>query len=333
MQRKQTVSGRLATDDLNTGSLLPTNNETGNPDLGFGAIVARTSGQRLLNRDGSFNVERRGLNFWSSLSLYHTLLTLSWGKFLGLLVVSYLAANLLFAVAYLAAGPGALAVTGGLAIANRFWQAFFFSVHTFATIGYGNITPVGMVANIIVTIESLTGLLGVTLATGLLFARFSRPTAKILFSERAVVAPFQEGEAFMFRITNARSNQLTDVSATVIFAQFEEVNGQPTRRFYPLPLELAKVTFFSLSWTIVHPINNESPLFGLSGEVLRARNAEFLILLSGIDETFSQTVHTRSSYQADEVVWGAKFANIFNPITKEGVVTIDVRRLSEIERV
>ncbi len=332
MQSKQTFTGRLATDDMNTVGMLPTSNEQEKPDLGFGVIVERASRQRLLNRDGSFNVERRGLSFWSSLSLYHALLALSWGKFLGLLVAGYLTANLIFAGAYLAAGPDALAVPEGLAVAQRFWQAFFFSVHTFATIGYGNITPVGMTANIIVTIESLTGLLGVALATGLLFARFSRPTAKILFSEQAVVAPFQDGQALMFRITNGRSNQLTDVSATVIYAQFEDVNGTPTRRFYPLPLQLSKVTFFSLSWTIVHPINAESPLRGLSGEELRARHAEFLILLSGIDETFSQTVHTRSSYLADEVVWGAKFVNIFNPTTGAGQVSIDVRRLSEIEK-
>jgi inward rectifier potassium channel len=303
------------------------------PDLGFGAVVERESRQRLLNRDGSFNVERRGLSFWSSLSLYNFLLTVSWSQFLGLIVAGYLVINLLFATAYLLAGPQALTVPAELEVEERFWQAFFFSVHTLATIGYGNITPVGLLANVIVTIESLTGLLGIALATGILFARFSRPTARILFSERAVIAPFREGQAFMFRLTNGRCNQLLEVSATVIYAQFEEIDGKPTRRFYPLQLELSKVTFFSLHWTIVHPINDESPLRGLGEADLRARDAEFLILLSGIDETFSQTVHARSSYKWDELVWGAKFANIFNRPTDDGLVTIDVRRLSEIEKV
>ncbi len=321
-----------ATDAANIFNLPPVP-EQASPDLGFGTVVARESRERLLNRDGSFNVERRGLRFWSSLSLYHSLLTMSWGKFLGLMSIGYLVINLVFATAYLAAGPHALAVPDGFEVKNRFWVAFFFSVHTFATIGYGNITPLALVANIIVTIESLTGLLGVTLATGLLFARFSRPTVQIIFSERAVVAPFHDGQAWMFRITNARSNQLVELSATVMYTQFEESKGQPTRRFYPLQLELTKVTFFSLSWTIVHPINEESPLHGLTEADLRARAAEFLILLTGTDETFSQTVHTRSSYKFDEIVWGAKFANIYNKPTPGGKVTIDVRRLSQIEKV
>jgi inward rectifier potassium channel len=321
-----------ATDAANIFNLPPAQ-EQASPDLGFGTVVARESRERLLNRDGSFNVERRGLRFWSSLSLYHSLLTISWSRFLGLLIISYLVINLVFAAAYVLAGPHALAVPDGFEVKNRFWVSFFFSVHTFATIGYGNITPLGLVANIIVTVESLTGLLGVTLATGLLFARFSRPTAQIIFSERAVVAPFHDGQAWMFRITNGRSNQLIEVSATVMYAQFEDIDGQPIRRFYPLRLELTKVTFFSLSWTIVHPIDEKSPLRGLTEADLRARDAEFLILLTGRDETFSQTVHTRSSYKFDEVVWGAKFANIYNKPTPGGKVTIDVRRLSQLEKV
>src|SRR5262249_3235644 len=163
--------------------------------------------------------------------------------------------------------------------------------------------------------------LGVTLATGILFARFSRPTARILFSKQAVMAPFRDGQAWMFRITNARSNQLIELSATVMYAQFEESEGQPIRRFYPLPLELSKVTFFSLSWTIVHPINEDSPLYGLTEADLRARDAEFLILLTGTDETFSQIVNARSSYKFDEVVWGAKFASIYNKPRPGGKVT------------
>jgi inward rectifier potassium channel len=303
------------------------------PDLGFGAVVERESRQRLLNRDGSFNVARRGLNFWSSLSLYHSLLTLSWGKFLGLLVLCYLVINLFFALAYLLAGPQALAVPDNLAINQRFWQAFFFSVHTFATIGYGNITPVGLLANIIVTIESVTGLLGVTLATGILFARFSRPTAHVLFSDQAVITPFRGGQALMFRITNGRSNQLIELGATVILAQMEkDQTGTVTRRFYPMALQLSKVSFFTLSWTLVHQIDEQSPLFGLTEADLESRAGEVVVLLTGIDETFSQTVHARSSYRWDELVWGARFANIYNAPAADGMVTIDVRRLSLIER-
>jgi inward rectifier potassium channel len=302
-----------------------------NRDLGFGSVVARECRRRLLNRDGSFNVARRGLSLWSSLSLYHALLAMSWWKFFGLTVLFYFGANLLFAAAYLLCGPGALSVPEGVGVESRFLQAFFFSVHTLATIGYGTISPVGLAANIIVSVESFIGLFGLALCTSLLFARFSRPTAKILFSNRAIVAPYRGIRAFEFRIANTRRNQIIELEAKVLFARFEDVDGKPLRRFYPLKLERDKVTFFPLSWTIVHPVDETSPLHGMSAEDLRATRGEFLVLLTGFDETFSQTVHARSSYLAEEVVWNARFADIFNRPADDGLLTIDVRKLHSIE--
>ncbi len=302
-----------------------------NRDLGFGAVVARESRLRLLNRDGSFNVAREGINHWSTINLYHALLTISWARFMGLICLGYLAINALFGAAFLLCGPDALRVPPELGIENRFLQAFFFSVHTFGTIGYGNITPSGFAANLLVTIESLFGLLSVAFATGLLFARFSRPTARIIFSERAIVAPYRDLTAFEFRITNARDNQIIELSANVIFSRFVTENGRRVRRFSQVKLEREKVAFFSLSWTIVHPIDEESPLYGWTERDLAEAEAEFLILLTGIDETFSQTVHTRSSYRFDEVVWQAKFGDIYNPPTATGRLTIDVRKLHSIE--
>jgi inward rectifier potassium channel len=302
-----------------------------NRDLGFGSVVARECRTRLLNRDGSFNVARRGLSFWSSLSLYHALLAMSWWKFFGLTVLFYFGANLLFAIAYLLCGPGALSAPEGSGIESRFLLAFFFSVHTLATIGYGTISPVGLAANIIVSIESFVGLFGLALCTSLLFARFSRPTARILFSNRAIVAPYRGARAFEFRITNARHNQIIELEAKVLFARFEEADGRRQRRFYPLKLERDKVTFFPLSWTIVHPIDEASPFYGMSAEDWRASRGEFLVLLTGFDETFSQTVHARSSYLAEEVVWNARFADIFNRPADDGLLTIDVRKLHSID--
>ncbi|HKS39328.1 MAG TPA: ion channel [Blastocatellia bacterium] len=308
--------------------------EEENRDLGFGSVVAHESRQRLLNRDGSFNVARRGLSFWTSLSIYHRLLTMSWSKFLSLVALFYLIGNLIFAFAYMACGPGALVTSPEVTFKNDFLCAFFFSVETFATIGYGNIIPTGPAAHVIVTIESLVGLLGFALATGLLFARFSRPTAKIIFSQRAIVAPYGDITAFEFRITNARTNQIIELEAKILFAQFEkDEGGKSVRRFYPLTLERDKVVFFPLSWTIVHPVDETSPLYGLTQEDLRRTDAEFLILLTGIDETFSQTVHARSSYKADEVIWNARFANVFNRQLENDMLTIDVRRIDIIERV
>ena len=304
-----------------------------NRDLGFGAVVAGESRQRLLNRDGSFNVSRKGLSLWASLSLYHSLLTMKWWKFLSVVTAFYTLINVVFATAYVLCGADALENSASANLGDGFTRAFFFSVETFATIGYGNIAPVGLAPNILMTLESLFGLLGFALATGLLFARFSRPTAQIIFSRSAIIAPYRDVTAFEFRITNARRNQIIELEAKVLFARFEEDGGRNVRRFYPLALERERVTFFPLSWTIVHPITEESPLYGLTSEDLLESNSEFLILLTGIDETFSQTVHTRSSYQAGEVVWNARFSDVFNRRTDAETLTIDVRRLHLIERV
>jgi inward rectifier potassium channel len=298
-------------------------------DLGFGTVVARESRQRLLNRDGSFNVARKGLRLGSSLSLYHLLRTTTWTRFMAIVAVSYLLFNALFGVAFVVCGPEAL--SGGAAGGTGFGRAFFFSVETFSTIGYGTIGPASLAANLVVTLEALVGLLWLALATGLLFARFSRPTAKILFSRTAVVAPYRGIKAFEFRIANARSSQLIEVEATVLFARFEDHDGRTVRRFYTLPLERSYVAFFPLSWTIVHPIDESSPLKGLTRDDLRTADAEFLVLLTGIEETFAQKVHARSSYKGDEVVWDAKFSDILHHPKANEPITIDVSRLDSIE--
>ena len=297
-------------------------------DLGFGSVVASESHQRLLNRDGSFNVERTGLSFWASFSLYHSLLEMSWPKFLSVMTLFYILSNALFALAFVACGDRALAGAEG---EGRFLRAFFFSVHTFATIGYGNVSPVGFAANALVTLEALVGLFAAALLTGLIFARFARPTAKILFSRQAVVAPYQGRSAFMFRVSNGRRNQIIELAATVLMAKFETVDNRRLRRFYALNLERTKVVFFPLTWTIVHPIDEASPLYGLTQEDLLASDAEFLVLFTGIDETFSQTVHTRSSYKAEEVVWNARFSDIYNRSADDQLLRVDIRRLHNIE--
>ncbi|HEX7809596.1 MAG TPA: ion channel, partial [Thermoanaerobaculia bacterium] len=180
-------------------------------DLGFGSVVARESRKRLLNRDGTFNVRREGLRFWESLSAYQYLLTISWPKFFGFIVGSYLAANAVFAAIYVSLGDGALAGVHAKQIAGRFTEAFFFSVHTLATIGYGTIAPATLPANVIVTLETLIGLVGVAVMAGISFARFSRPVANVVFSRNAVIAPYRGGRAFMFRIVNRHSSQLVEL--------------------------------------------------------------------------------------------------------------------------
>jgi inward rectifier potassium channel len=298
-------------------------------DLGFGSVVASETRKRLLNRDGTFNVHREGTRFWQSLSLYNWLLQLSWPRFFALVVGTYVAVNLLFAAAYLLAGANALA---GPAPGGRFGRAFFFSVETFGTIGYGNISPQNVPAHLLVTIEALAGLLAVALITGILFARFSRPVPRIAFSDRALIAPYRGGRALMFRIANERSSQLIDVEARVVLALFDQVDGHATRRFNVLSLERNRVALFPLSWTVVHPIEDNSPLHGLTEADLAARGVEFLVLLTALDETFMQTVHARSSYRYDEIVWGARFSDIFAQDRAAHELTVNISRIHAYER-
>jgi len=300
-------------------------------DLGFGSKVLQQSHQRFVNRDGTFNVSRTGFSLFRSLSLYHSLLTMSWGSYLLLMVAFYFGVNLLFALGYMLCGPDALLGSKALTIDQRFQEAFFFSVQTLATIGYGGLSPSGFAANFLVTIQALIGGLGFALATGLVYARFSRPNAKIIFSERAVVAPYKDKTAFEFRIVNARSNQLVEVQATVVLSRMEEQHGKRSRKFHELKLERNAVKLFPLHWVVVHPIDETSPLRDVTPEQLAESDTEFLVLLSGIDETSSQSVHVRSSYKHNEVVWGAKFGDMFTP--SDGEIRVDLRKLHDIQAV
>jgi inward rectifier potassium channel len=296
-------------------------------DLGFGSVVGGANERRLIERDGSFTARREGFPPLSYLNGYHALLTMSWPKFLGTVTIAYVAINALFAVLFLMCGKNALAGLEPEDMGGTFLRAFFFSVDTFATIGYGNVYPLGAAANWLVTIESIIAIISIALLTGVGFARFARPTAALLFSDVALIGSYQGVTGFMFRVTNARSNQLMELEAKV---QFTRLDGKG-RRYTQLKLERTKVVFFPLSWTIVHPIDETSPLWGWTHEDLVRSDAEFLILISGIDETFAQTVHARSSYKPNEILVGKRFASIYNPVGKDGTISIDVSRLSEVE--
>ena len=301
-------------------------------DLGFGSIVSGQSRQRLLNPDGSFNVRRSGLPFLSSLNLFHFFLEMKWRTFLSLLLGIYFVSNVVFGLAYAAFGETALVDTSADPTQSLFVRGFFFSVQTFATIGYGTIHPVGIVPNLLVTVESYYSLLVNALITGLVFARFARPTARLIYSDIAVVAPYRDITGLMFRLVNGRHNQLIEVTAQVMFSRLVVENGRPVRRFDLLELERRKVSFFPLAWTVVHPITPDSPLAGLTHEDLVQADAEILILMSAIDETFAQVVHTRTSYKPSQIRFGHKFASIYREVPEGEPISIDVRRLSSVER-
>ena len=300
-------------------------------DLGFGAVVTGQSRQRLLNPDGSFNVRRTGLPFLSSLNPYHTLLSMSWPRFLGMLLLLYFLSNVCFGLVYASFGDAGLVDTTADPSMNILVRGFFFSVQTFATIGYGTIHPLGVVPNIVVTVESYYSLITNALITGVAFERFAKPTAKIIFSEVAVIAPYRDSEGLMFRLVNGRNNQLINVRLQVLFARFVNEDGRTVRRFDQLSLERNSVTFFPLSWTVVHPIDQNSPLWGLEQDDYTRSDGEILILMTATDETFAQQVHTRSSYKPHEILCGAKFVSIYNEVNDGDPISIDIRKLSKTE--
>ena len=300
-------------------------------DLGFGTLVVRESRKRLLNRDGTFNVRREGLGFFESWTIYEYLITSGWPRFLLLVSVAYALTNGLFALAYWLAGPDAIVgpdpIHSPLA---RYMRDYFFSVQTLATIGYGHLSPRGLVPNIIVALESLIGLIGIALITGLSFARFARPAAGIRFSEHAVVAPYHGSKGFMFRVVNTHVSELVNANVRVMLARPKPGSGGDDRELIAIALERDSIVFFPLTWTIVHPIDERSPLHGVDADTLRTWSAEFLIMLSALDETSNQIVHARSSYKWDEVVFGARFKTVLGQ-REDGMFSVDARRLSAIE--
>ena len=299
-------------------------------DLGLGGKLSERSRARLLNHDGTFNIRRNDLGPFHPYNAYHTLLSLPVPRLLGLMAMFYVVANVVFASLYWLAGSDALAGASTAPLA-RFEDCLFFSVQTLATIGYGRLVPHTRIANVLVALEALVGLLGFAVLSGLLFARFTRPTAKIVFSRNAIIAPYDTGWALMFRLVNLRNHDLTDVRAVVSFARWIDEYGSRRRRFDLLPLERQSIIFMPLHWVVVHPIDEASPLRGLSMDALAATEPEIVCLITADDETFAQTVHAKTSYDKADIVWGARFRDMYTSDTDH--VAIDLTRLHDLDRV
>ena len=280
--------------------------------------------RRAINKDGSFNVRRRGAT-WRDFHPYLHLINMRWPQFLAVIFVSYLAVNTIFALGYFALGADQLQGAESPTEFGRFLNGFFFSAHTLTTVGYGSISPKGTASNILAALEAMVGLMGFALGTGLLYGRVSRPSARIGFSDRALIAPYQDGMSLQFRIVNQRPNMLMELEARVLLMTVEDA-GQPKRNYKVLRLEREHVFFFPLTWTIVHPLDPEIPLWGKTAADLERFQAEILILITGYDDTFSQTVHARYSYRHDELVWGARFTPAFH-IGADGDMMLEVDRV------
>jgi len=275
---------------------------------GFGTNPASYGG-RFINKDGSANIEKRGLTFFSRISWYHTMLNMSAWKFLGLLVAFYIFVNFVFAMLYYAIGIkylDGIDPTGSEWL--KFGKAYFFSAQTFTTVGYGHISPSGFLTSALSAAEALTGLLSFAIATGLFYGRFSRPKAFLKFSHHALVAPYRGGTGFMLRLAPFKNTKLIDAEARMTLGMtVTDESGNAVNKFYVLKLEMERISALSLSWTLVHPINQDSPFYGFTKEDFAGAEGEVIVYVKAFDDLFSNTVAISTSYTFDEVVYGAKF--------------------------
>lgn len=300
-------------------------------DLGFGRVVAQQVRGRFLSRDGTPNSRKYGLGPQRLDRFYQHALKASWPQFLIWSVGVMLLVNGLFAMAYTALGPGVLQGQEQIGVSDAFLRAFAFSVGIFTTAGTGPMYAVGPTATWLVVFESLLGPLVMLGLGGLLVARITRPRMQVRFSESAIIAPFRDGRALMFRMVNVKPGELSDVQVRMTLVWFEDVNGKGERRFHQLELERSSVEFFTLHWTVVHPITASSPLRGITPERLHEAQAEILVHVRAHEGTFSTHVTSRMSYLWEEVRWDVKFADIFMH-SHEDVIAIDVERLDRTDQ-
>lgn len=286
--------------------------------------------RRTINKDGSFNIHRRGTT-WRDFHPYRQLIDMNWGAFFLVLFACYVLVNTVFATVYFLMGPTALLGVNVGTEGTRYLDDFFFSAHTLTTVGYGNIVPSGIASGAVTAFEAWLGVLAFAVAAGLLYGRVSRPSARFGFSDKVLMAPYQEGRSLQFRVVNRRSNSLMDLEARVMLMTVEVEDGQPIRRYKLLTLERDQVMFLALTWTIVHPIDEASPFWGKTDADLQRLQAELLIIIRAYDDTFSQTVLTRHSYRHEEFEWDARFAPAFS-VDAHGDLVLELRKVSELAR-
>lgn len=271
------------------------------------------SGGRFYNKGGMPNIEARGMPIFARFNIYHTLLSLPTWKFLCIILFFFIGINLLFASVYLLIGIEHLSGMVAVSEAEKFGEAFFFSAQTFTTVGYGRINPIGFAASFTAAVEAMVGLMAFALVTGLLYGRFAKPKAYIKYSQNILLVPYKEGVALMFRMVPFTKNYLVNVEVQLTVAMRIMENNVLKNKFFTLDLEINKAASLILNWTLVHVINEKSPLFGLSQQDIIDANTEVLVFVQGFDESFSSTVISRTSYLYSEWVYGAKFSPMYHP--------------------
>lgn len=300
-----------------------------NDDLGFGSHPV-IKNQRVLNANGTTNIERTGLPWFKLDDTYTRLVTMGWARFFFIILIVYIVVNTLFAIAYNLVGIEHLLGASGKTLRDQFFDAFFFSAQTISTVGYGHIAPQGFITSILAAFESMLGLLAFALAAGLLYGRFSRPTSKVAFSKKMVIAPYQKQNGLMCRLVNLRRNTLIDVEVEMYITFNEIIDGKLRRSYYPLTLERSNINLLSLNWTLVHLITEESPLFEKNLNDLKIADVEIIVILKAFDDTFAQTIHTRTSYQGEDIEAHANFEMMYYH-NEEGKIVLDYSKLDLIK--
>lgn len=297
-------------------------------EFGFGNNTIGKD-QRILNKDGSFNVNRRGLSFMERFSFFHWMINTKWTSFFFIVVLCFFLSSAFFAFIY-------DAVLGsshfhGIESNTRFghyWELFFFSAQTSTTVGYGRINPATNIASFIAVIDALSGVLYFAIVTGLLYGRFSKPIPKVIFSEKGVVAPYKEGFAIMFRLANKLNHQLQNAEVRLIASLIVDVEGQPVRQYFELELERREIIFLASSWTIVHAIDEKSPFFQMTRDEFEHSEPEFMMQLKVYDNSYSQDTFTNTSYRKEEIIWNAKFEKIL--LAENSINYVDFNKFNEI---
>lgn len=300
-------------------------------NTGFGTN-ASSYGGRFVNKNGSANVEKRGMPILQRISWYHTMIDMAVWRFMLIVLSFYVSINFIFATIYYVIGIEHLnGITSTDSEWVKFGQAYFFSAQTFTTVGYGHISPTGFLTSALSAAEALIGLLSFAIATGLFFGRFSKPTAFLKFSHNAVIAPYGDISGLMIRLTPYKNTNFTDAEAKITLGMSVEENGKKVNKFYALDLELEKINALPLSWTLVHPITEESPLYQFTKDDYANTQGEILVFVKTFDDMFSNTVATRTSYTFEEVIYGAKFEPMYTRSTDNSKTILYLDKLNSFD--